>query len=107
MEMENEFFSITGKMPTLSQSTAYWTMVQVMDLDYTILNMGISAGKSRQGYQMIGFNGLEPTVEGRVLTKMPDRAADWNYGIIDKVAIWIDNYVRRMIPFPYLVAPVR
>jgi protein involved in polysaccharide export with SLBB domain len=26
---------------------------------------------------------------------------------IDKVAIWIDNYVRRMIPFPYLVAPVR
>jgi protein involved in polysaccharide export with SLBB domain len=26
---------------------------------------------------------------------------------IDQAAIWIDNYVRRMIPFPYLVAPVQ
>jgi polysaccharide biosynthesis/export protein len=24
---------------------------------------------------------------------------------IDDVAIWIDNYIRRMIPFPYLIAP--
>lgn len=24
---------------------------------------------------------------------------------VDKVAIWLDNYIRRMIPFPYLVAP--
>jgi len=26
---------------------------------------------------------------------------------VDAVAIWVDNYIRRMIPFPYLIAPVR
>jgi polysaccharide biosynthesis/export protein len=25
---------------------------------------------------------------------------------VDKVAIWVDNYIRRMIPFPYLIPPV-
>lgn len=24
---------------------------------------------------------------------------------VDEVAIWVDNYIRRMIPFPYLIAP--
>jgi len=25
---------------------------------------------------------------------------------VDKVAIWVDNYIRRMIPFPYIIPPV-
>ena len=25
---------------------------------------------------------------------------------IDEVGIWIDNYIRRMIPFPYIVPPL-
>jgi protein involved in polysaccharide export with SLBB domain len=24
---------------------------------------------------------------------------------VDKVAVWVDNYIRRMIPFPYLIPP--
>lgn len=26
---------------------------------------------------------------------------------VDKVAVWVDNYIRRMIPFPYIIPPVR
>jgi polysaccharide export outer membrane protein len=26
---------------------------------------------------------------------------------VDEVAIWVDNYIRRMIPFPYLMAPIQ
>lgn len=26
---------------------------------------------------------------------------------VDKVAIWVDNYIRRMLPFPYIVPPIR
>lgn len=25
---------------------------------------------------------------------------------VDEVAIWVDNYIRRMIPFPYIIPPV-
>lgn len=26
---------------------------------------------------------------------------------VDKVAIWVDNYIRRMLPFPYIIPPVK
>jgi protein involved in polysaccharide export with SLBB domain len=26
---------------------------------------------------------------------------------VDAVAVWVDNYIRRMLPFPYIVPPVR
>lgn len=26
---------------------------------------------------------------------------------VDEVAIWVDNYIRRMIPFPYIIPPIQ
>lgn len=82
LDFETDFIHINGKMPSLNQSVAYWSMVQVMDYDYALLNIGLTSGKTRNGTQLIGLAGMEPSLEGRILYQMPTRAKDWNYGIV-------------------------
>lgn len=82
LDFETAFYDRNGHYPTQSQSAAYWSMVQIMDIDYTMYNLMLYGDKVRMGYQLLGFGGNAPHIEGRVLNRMPGRSPKFNFGIV-------------------------
>ena len=99
-ELERDWHTQFSEMPSLNSSTAYWTWVQLNDLNFAVLNLNLWSEKVRRGWEIVRFTlgDKSPTpitsegifasgLEARAITKMPDRHPDWNAGVL----IWDKN----------------
>lgn len=62
-----------GKLPTDQEVEAYFSAVQINDMDYVFRNLGIYRDKSRMGYETISVKvgGQTRQFEGKVLDDIP------------------------------------
>jgi hypothetical protein len=65
-EFEQNFLAINGKAPTEDQASAYFTYVQLNDLDYLVRDADIVKQKTRLGGERISFS---MNVDGTGVTK--------------------------------------
>lgn len=78
-EFEEDWLAATGRMPTATESEAYWTYVQLYDFDWVLRNMSIYRDKTRLGFEMVSFGeSMGPAtwrgpqgVEARLLPSLP------------------------------------
>lgn len=68
-----------GKLPNDAQTQAYFSFVQLSDMDWVMRNFGWLRDKERVGIQNHRFQlgeGATPWLEGRILPKLPESAED-------------------------------
>lgn len=72
-ELETEFVDKFGKLPTENQVDAYFTYVQINDLDYMIRDLDWFKQKSRMGIEKFSFkvDKDQIEIEGKQVDKLP------------------------------------
>ncbi len=87
-EFEQQWRSMFGGMPDAKASVAYWSYVQLHDMNYAILNLGLYRDKARMGMQLFDFPTMgsavprQPAIEGRLIKDFPERSGEFNAGIL-------------------------
>lgn len=77
--LEKEWIDVNKRPPTFQESNAYWTYHQIMDLDWTIRNIGVHRDLARVGVSErytigIGEEGKTVSHPGKFVPKI-----DWNH----------------------------
>lgn len=94
-EFEQEWLEKFKKTPTLAESKAYWTYVQVNDIDWTLNNLSIYRDKAKSGHEMwsLPIKGVQAkpgtdvhTLEGVLRSKIP-----WESKERFKIVVWDEN----------------
>lgn len=94
-EFEQEWLEKFKKTPTLQESKAYWTYVQVNDIDWILNNLSIYRDKAKSGHEMwsLPIKGVQAkpgtdvhTLEGVLRSKIP-----WESKERFKIVVWDEN----------------
>ena len=94
-EFEQEWLQKFNKTPTLAESKAYWTYVQVNDIDWTLNNLHTYAMKARSGHEMwsLPIRGVTAkpdtdthTLEGVLRSRIPFESQERF-----KIAVWNED----------------
>jgi hypothetical protein len=87
-DFENAYFKIHGTRPTEAEHSAYFTYVQLNDMDWVVRNLGWYRDKARIGIENMSFTHMAtneagaaaltkvPAFEGKYLTELPWKQAD-------------------------------
>lgn len=72
-EFEQEFNALNGRMPNAAETKAYFSYIQLNDMDYLVRNFTLYRDKVRQGIQQFQLNTQvgEMKFEGKVVNKLP------------------------------------
>jgi hypothetical protein len=72
-EFEQEFNALNGRMPSAAETKAYFSYIQLNDMDYLVRNFTLYRDKVRQGIQQFQLNtkvgGMK--FEGKVVNELP------------------------------------
>ena len=79
-DLDKAWLDSHGKIPSDKQSVAYWTYHKLMDLDWTMRNLGVARDLNRQGIQQLeinlgdaAFGGTKVSTPGKFIDDIP-----WN-----------------------------
>lgn len=89
-QFEQEWRAKYGSVPDLKESIAYWTYVQLNDIDFTMTNLGMYRDKVRMGLEHHNFRydaqlaqgSVEPFIEGKIVKELPPRHDKFSAGIL-------------------------
>lgn len=91
-DFEQEWTARFGKTPTFDESKAYWTYVQLNDIDWTLRNLTMYRAKAMTGHEMFSLPiagikpkpGVDPhVIEGVLVDKLP-----WDSKDSFKIVVW-------------------
>lgn len=87
-QLESMWRDVHGRFPNEAESKAYWTYIQIINLDKVLLDMGIYRDKTIQGmenfwFTLGGLNDAVPYIEGKMLGNLPHEASvQRNAGVV-------------------------
>jgi hypothetical protein len=88
-ELEKDYLSLHSRLPTYQESKAYWTFVQLNDLDWTMRNLGVFRDRARRGIENFKLFDKETDNTGRELNF---NSNEFNGKLIDGQAFPWDNH---------------
>jgi hypothetical protein len=84
-ELQTEFNRITGRGPTLREAQAYFSVVQLNDIEYVLTNLTLHSHKVRQGMEIYRFDFMSDTMAEKVINKFE--------GKLEKDIPWDDGNI--------------